>query len=121
MTADEERTRICDIIARIRKLTPAVRDDGWSTYARLVEELTDRVQKNYPDPQWKYIQTSWQLPCGCIGPDIKSSKSLRQSTCTHCHRGWWHMGVRGGSCTMLDGQPQGEAVLILTHEMMIDK
>lgn len=62
----------------------------------------------------------WQLPCGCIGPDIMSSDDAGESYCTFCGRGWMHMGRHNGRgigsdrlCAMLDGKPQGQPVLIL--------
>lgn len=66
---------------------------------------------------WKRIATYWQLPCGCIGPDIWNSEDLRQAECTECGRGWKHMTT---TCEMLDGKPQGQPVLVLTEKMMAD-
>lgn len=77
---------------------------------------------------WKRIPTSWQLPCGCIGPDIWTSDEVQESECTDCGRGWRHMAASGpgskgvyghyGHCVMLDGQPQGQPVLVLSEEML---
>lgn len=84
---------------------------------------------------WQRIPSNWRLPCGCINPDIWVSQDAGQSECTDCGRSWWMMGATGfgdlkagipylgipypsqGSCVMLDGKPQGAAVLVLTEAM----
>lgn len=70
--------------------------------------------------EWKRVKAGWQLPCGCIGPDIWDSKDAQQGECTECGRGWWHMGVRGGMCAMIDGKPQSEPVVVLLPSMEAD-
>lgn len=75
------------------------------------------------DQAWETIATYHQLPCGCIGPTIRSNETLHQSECTDCGRGWYHMGApypgRQDYCVMLDGAPQGAPVLVLTKTMEI--
>jgi hypothetical protein len=68
--------------------------------------------------EWERISTTWQLPCGCIGADIWSSREKMQSTCTACDRGWHTMDSpkSHGYCAMLDGQPQGIPTLVLKPE-----
>jgi hypothetical protein len=80
------------------------------TQERMVITLTTTTET-----EWKRIPTTWQLPCGCIGPDIWSCDSVEQSHCTECGRGWHWMG-NFGFCRMLDGGRQGEPVLILKEE-----
>lgn len=67
---------------------------------------------------WTRIPTYWQLPCGCIGPDIWTSDDLHQAECTDCGRGWKHMTH---ICEMLDGKPQGAPVLVLTEKMIVNE
>lgn len=69
--------------------------------------------------EWKRAKGGWQLPCGCIGPDIWHCDEIGQSECTECGRGWWQMGVKGGYCAMLDGKPQGDPVVILLPDMEV--
>lgn len=83
--------------------------------ARATETIRTEISR-----EWTLHLTNWQLPCGCISPDIWSCSELRQSECTHCHRRWSHMGARGWRCEMMDGKPQGKPLYILTSEM-IDK
>ena len=64
---------------------------------------------------WERVPTTWQLPCGCIGADMWKCESIEQSHCVECGRGWHWMG-NFGYCRMLDGQPQGEPLLILKEE-----
>lgn len=122
MSPVEEKIRIADLLRRIDHLTPSVRNDGWLTYTRLVSELTDRIAAQFPSPEWKKLNLGihHKLPCGCMGADIKSSQVYRITECQACGRGWWHSGVRGWGCTMLDGKPQGEPVLILSEKMVVD-
>ncbi len=67
------------------------------------------------DTVWKRVPTSWQLPCGCINPDIWTSDDVEQAECTDCGRQWKHMTT---FCDMLDKQPQGKPVFVLTEAMM---
>ena len=67
---------------------------------------------------WRRIPTNWQLPCGCIGPDIWTSDDISQSECTDCGRGWKRMTH---ICEMIDGQPQGKPVLVLTEKMIVNE
>ena len=66
---------------------------------------------------WKRISTYWRLPCGCVNPDIWTSDDLHQSECTDCGRRWKHMTT---TCEMLDGQPQGPEVYVLTEKMIFN-
>lgn len=63
--------------------------------------------------EWYRHKAGWQLPCGCIGPDIWINDQKGQSECTDCGRGWKWMTTM---CEMLDGLPQGEPVLVLLDE-----
>lgn len=55
MTRDEEIARINDLIRRIRRLIPQVRDDGWPTITRLTEELLDRIEGDYKPADQKEL------------------------------------------------------------------
>jgi hypothetical protein len=74
----------------------------------------------HAEQRWELRPSNWQLPCGCIGADFWSSDEQRQSRCTSCWRGWWHMGVKGGSCVMLDGKPQGVMIEVKHQGVVID-
>lgn len=121
MSPIEEQIRIAEIIRRIDRLTPMVKADGWATYTRLVAELTDRIESNYPEPCWQEFNLGLhhQLPCGCIGATIEISHVYHVSRCLSCERGWHHMRGDGAPCKMWDGQPQGEPVFVLQPEMIL--
>lgn len=79
-----------------------------------------RKRDRYPTERWVLQGTHWQLPCGCIGPDIWGSEEAKQSYCTDCGRGWWHYGEGPTArwlCEMLDGGPQGPPVLVLMNKV----
>lgn len=91
-------------------ITPAAKEGA--TF-ELIETTTKRTV-------FEYRPGGWQLPCGCIGPGFWNNDDVRQAYCDHCKRGWWHMGVRGGYCVMLDGGKQGPPKTILHYQKQVD-
>lgn len=94
------------------------------TKTRTVGDLRITTTTTTVTTTWVRKKGGWQLPCGCIGPDIMSSDDEQKAECTDCGRGWYHMGARYPGrqdiCVMLDGEPQGKPVLVLTEAMLAE-
>lgn len=84
-----------------------------------VAKATITVVKTHKTRQkWQLLESTWQLPCGCIGADYWTCDDQEESYCTCCGRGWKHMGSFG-YCRMLDGGPQGQPVLVLKEKVHV--